>query len=303
MLRLSTLIVLLVLVGGLTACKSKPDDESISKDIQSKISTNPATEDSRVTVLSNGGKVTLNGTTKTPAAKQEVVKMAKAEPGVTEVDDETSLNESETASTTGAASSPNAGRFTPPSTASTTPAPPPPPPPLPPVVVPAGTVLTVRINQPLSTKTVKTGATFTGSVMTPITLDGKMSIPQGSDVVGTVTNAQKAGKFKGGAALTLSLSSITVHGHTYNVVTEFFGQETKGKGKRTAGMMAGGAGAGAAIGGLAGGGKGAAIGALAGVAVGTAGALTGNRDIEFPAESALNFKLDQQLTLKPDSEK
>jgi hypothetical protein len=104
--------------------------------------------------------------------------------------------------------------------------------------------------------------------MTPITIDGKMVIPDGADVVGTVTNAQKAGKFKGGAALTLSLSSITVRGHTYNIVTEFFGQETKGKGKRTAGMMAGGAGAGAAIGGLAGGGKGAAIGALAGVTAG-----------------------------------
>jgi hypothetical protein len=27
--------------------------------------------------------------------------------------------------------------------------------------------------------------------------------------------------------------------------------------------------------------------------------MTGNRDIELPAESALTFKLDQSLTLKP----
>lgn len=60
-------------------------------------------------------------------------------------------------------------------------------------------------------------------------------------------------------------------------------------------MMAGGAGAGAAIGGLAGGGKGAAIGALAGVAAGTIGATTGNRDITLPAETALSFKLDSPL--------
>jgi hypothetical protein len=44
----------------------------------------------------------------------------------------------------------------------------------------------------------------------------------------------------------------------------------------------------------------AAIGALAGGAVGTAGAATGNRDIELPTESALSFKLNQPLTLKPD---
>jgi outer membrane lipoprotein SlyB len=67
-------------------------------------------------------------------------------------------------------------------------------------------------------------------------------------------------------------------------------------------MIGGGAGGGAAIGALAGGGKGAAIGALVGATAGTIGAATtGNRDIELPAESALSFKLDQSLTLKPDS--
>lgn len=126
-----------------------------------------------------------------------------------------------------------------------------------------------------------------------------MVIPAGSDVTGTVTEAKKAGKFKGGASLKLALDSVTVKGYKYNIVTEYFGQESKGKGKRTAGMVAGGTGVGAAIGGLAGGGKGAAIGALAGATAGTVGAITGNRDIELPAESALSFKLNQPLTLKP----
>jgi hypothetical protein len=66
-------------------------------------------------------------------------------------------------------------------------------------------------------------------------------------------------------------------------------------------MVVGGAGAGAAIGGIAGGGSGAAIGALVGAGAGTLGAMTGNRDIELPAESALNFKLDKSLTLPPQS--
>jgi hypothetical protein len=98
----------------------------------------------------------------------------------------------------------------------------------------------------------------------------------------------------------LSLDSIAVNGHQYNIETESFDQASTGKGKRTAGMVVGDTGAGAAIGGLAGGGKGAAIGALVGAGAGTIGAATGNRDITLPVESALSFGLVQPLTLKPD---
>jgi hypothetical protein len=136
--------------------------------------------------------------------------------------------------------------------------------------------------------------------MTGITQGGRLAIPAGSAVVGRVNHVKKAGRFKGAAELSLALSSVTVNGHTYNIVTEYFDRTSTGKGKRTTVMIAGGTGVGAAIGGLAGGGKGAAIGALAWAAAGTVGAMTGNRDIELPAESVLSFKLDQPLTLKPN---
>jgi len=283
------ILSVMICVAMITSCRQKPNDESIAKDIQSKISADLSTQTSQVAVQSKEGQVTLKGTVKNSGARKEIVKMAKDEPGVTSVEDETTIE----GSTTASAATPAAGRLAP----APTPAPPPPPPP---VVVPVGTVLTVRTNEPLSTKKLQVGAVFTGSVMTPITLEGKLIIPKGSDVHGTVTQVKKAGKFKGGAELVLSLNGITVKGHTYNIVTEYYGQQSKGKGKRTTAMIAGGAGTGAAIGGIAGGGQGAAIGALAGAAVGTVGAMTGNRDIELPAESALSFKLDQSFTLKPD---
>jgi hypothetical protein len=293
MRRLTGILCLLAVGGVLTACHSKPNDEIIAKDIQSKIASDPATQDSQVAVDSQEGKVTLKGTTKNAAARQELVNIAKAEPGVESVDDQTSFGNPDTAG----------GQMTPaPAASAPAPAPqaaaPPPPPPQP-VVVPAGTILTIRTNQALSTKTLQTGAVFTGSLTTGITLDGKMAIPSGSDVTGVVNDVKKAGKFKGAAELSLSLNSVTINGHTYNIVTEYFDKASKGKGKRTAVMIGGGAGAGAAIGGIAGGGKGAAIGALVGAGAGTVGAMTGNRDIELPAESALSFKLDKALTLAP----
>jgi len=55
--------------------------------------------------------------------------------------------------------------------------------------------------------------------------------------------------------------------------------------------------------GIAGGGKGAGIGALVGAAGGfVGGALTGNKQVEIPAETALTFTLSAPLTLPPRTE-
>jgi outer membrane lipoprotein SlyB len=75
-------------------------------------------------------------------------------------------------------------------------------------------------------------------------------------------------------------------------------QEQKGKGKRTAGFIGGGAGGGALIGGLAGGGKGALIGGLVGAGAGTAGAaFTGNKDVVIPSETNVSFHLTSPVTI------
>jgi hypothetical protein len=134
-----------------------------------------------------------------------------------------------------------------------------------------------------------------------VRLHGNVVIPAGSTVSGVVVGAHSAGKFKGAATLSVKLISVNVHGQSYSVQTATISQETKGKGKRTGAMVGGGAGGGALIGGLAGGGKGALIGGLVGAGAGTAGAaLTGNnRDIDYPAETVLPFRLSSSLDLGP----
>ena len=277
--------VLLILFMALwIGCTSRPSDEQIQKDIQTKAASDPDTKDAKVAVAAKEGKVTVTGTVPTEAAAKKIQKIAKEEPGVSDVDDETSISSDSTTTT--------------PSKPATAPVVPPPPPA--PVVVPAGTVLTVRLGQSLSSKDSRTGSVFTATTANPVTINTKMVIPQGSEAQGVVRDAKKAGRFKGGAVLNLELTSLVVNGLKYNIRTQGVSQTSTGKGKRTAGIVAGGAGGGAAIGGLAGGGKGAAIGALAGAAAGTIGAgATGNRDITMPAESAISFELLQPLTLKP----
>ncbi len=166
-------------------------------------------------------------------------------------------------------------------------------------VIPAGQHIIVRLNQAVGSKLSQSGQTFSATVAEPVEVDGKVVVPQGAEASGTIAEAVPLGRFKGGARLRLVLDSIKVDGNSYRLQTETVSRAAKGKGKRTAVAVGGGAGLGAIIGGLAGGGKGAAIGAGAGAGAGTAGAaFTGNKNIVLPAETAVSFKLLQPVELK-----
>ena len=167
------------------------------------------------------------------------------------------------------------------------------------VVVPAGTIITVRLGQAVGSKISEAGQTFSATVTSPVEVEGKTVIPADASATGTVVDAKPLGRFKGGALLRLKLTSININGKDVAVETSSLTRSEKGKGKRTAVITGGGAGVGALIGGLAGGGKGAAIGAIAGAGAGGAGsAFTGNKNIVLPAESALSFKLEQPLEIR-----
>ncbi len=176
-------------------------------------------------------------------------------------------------------------------------APPPPPPPQK-YVVAGGTPLVVRIQQTISAKKSNVGDTFSGTLAQSVVVHGVKVIRAGAPVTGTVVAAKGQGRFKGSGDLAIAVTRVG----TYSVTTSSYEATSKGKGKRTAGFVGGGAGGGALIGGLAGGGKGALIGGLLGAGAGTAGAaFTGNKDITVPAESVVTFNLTQPITVVMES--
>lgn len=167
------------------------------------------------------------------------------------------------------------------------------------ITIPAGTPIVVRLGESLSSKSSSAGQGFTGTVADAVVVEGRTVIKQGATAHGTVVDAKAMGHFKGGALLEVTLDSVEINGAEHKVSTTSAGGSTKGKGKRSAVAIGGGAGVGAVLGGIFGGGKGAAIGAAAGAGAGTAGAaFTGNKEIVYPAETALTFKLKEPLEVR-----
>ena len=170
------------------------------------------------------------------------------------------------------------------------------------VSIPAGTTLTIRIDQHISVKTSRAGDTFTGEIVDPVLAsDNSVLVPKGALVGGVVDVSHRRGHFKGRSLLQLRLTSLTMNGTQYPLMTRDVARSKKGKGRRSTALIAGGSGLGMLVGGLATGGVGLVVGGLVGGGAGTAAAgLTGNRDIEIPAESIMTFKLADDLVVQPE---
>lgn len=169
------------------------------------------------------------------------------------------------------------------------------------VTIPAGTTLTIRIDQHISVKTARAGNRFTGELVNPVLAsDNRILVPKDAVVGGVVDVAHRRGHFKGRSLLELRLTSLTLNGTRYPLATRDLARSKKGKGRRSAGLIGGGAGLGMLVGGVASGGTGLLVGGLVGGGAGTAVAgLTGNGDIEIPAESIMRFKLADDLVVQP----
>jgi hypothetical protein len=156
--------------------------------------------------------------------------------------------------------------------------------------IPAGTHLTIRTGQELSSGTAKLGERFDATLTHALVIKGKTIAKAGAPVHGKVTLAKSSGRLHAPGQLSIRLTSVQVGGKTVPISTGTYHIEGKSHTKSNATKIGGGAAIGALIGGLAGGGKGAAIGAGAGGAAGTGvAAATGKEEAIIPAEKTLSF--------------
>jgi hypothetical protein len=168
--------------------------------------------------------------------------------------------------------------------------------------VPTNTIIRVRMNDHLNSRTARIGDRFSTTVEEPVyAAGGTQVIPVGSRVWGRVASVRPAGRRTPGN-ITVSFTSVSLpSGRSYPIngsLTSLQADDVnadnegtvKGKGnrKRDAVFIGGGAAGGALIGAIAGGGKGAAIGALLGGALGT-GARVYEKESEADVKSGTDF--------------
>lgn len=167
-----------------------------------------------------------------------------------------------------------------------------PPAPAPKITLPAGTRMRVILKEGIGTDVSSPGAEFPANLSAPIVIDGKTVLPKGAPAVVRVVDVRKPGRVKGRASLSLVLASVVHNGRPVPLETRTYVGVAKSTKKRDAGIIAGAAGVGAAIGAIAGGGKGTATGAAVGGAGGTGAVLaTRGNDLHYPPETGLSFVL------------
>lgn len=182
-----------------------------------------------------------------------------------------------------------------------TPAPPPPPKPVEPnrVTIAAGTKVTVRLAQSISTETAQVGDPIQATLDQPIVVDGFILAERGARIEGKVTESTPAGKVKGTSRLELELTRLaTSDGQRIGITTVAWAKEGEETKKADAAKVAAGAGIGAALGAIFGGGKGAAVGAGAGGAAGGGVVLaTRGKPVVVPTETRITFQLKAPVTV------
>ena len=174
-----------------------------------------------------------------------------------------------------------------------------------PLMLAAGTRVPATASDSISTRSAKAGDPFTATVSQDVKdATGRVVIPAGATVSGTITAAEPAPNPNSTGKIELSVTSVSVRGSSYSIDASVVAMDTimKGRGvtKADAAKVAGGAVAGAILGKLIGKNtKGAVIGGAAGAAAGAAAARA-SRDIDvvIPKGAAITIKLNAPLTVK-----
>ncbi len=185
-----------------------------------------------------------------------------------------------------------------------------------PRTAPAGTLVQVELLDTLSTKYNERGDRFVSRVARDVLVGGRVLIPEGSQILGTISALKRAGRIRGRAQINLRFERLRLlDGNEYPLEAALVDLEARseerlkdsegaveapGSQGRDARQVGRASGIGALVGVIGGGGKGAGVGAAAGAVAGLATVLvTRGRDAQLEARTQLTVRLMEDVTVEP----
>jgi hypothetical protein len=167
------------------------------------------------------------------------------------------------------------------------------------VTIPSGTTLRMDLSTAVASDTSNVEQPVRATLRSPVSVNGQVVLPAGSEVSGVITQADGSGRVKGRARIAMRFSGLRANGESYDIKTSGYAQEAAATKKKDAEKIAIGAGAGAALGAILGGGGGAAKGAAIGGAAGTGAVLaTKGDEVRLGPGANISTRLTAPLTVR-----
>jgi type IV secretory pathway VirB10-like protein len=173
------------------------------------------------------------------------------------------------------------------------------------VIVPASSVIGLQVTTALSSERTQVEDRVDARVTRDVLSAGRVAIPAGSRVIGSVTLVERGGKVKERARLGVRFHTLVLaDGSELALRTEGIFREGDPPSGESARKIGGAAVGGAILGAILGGGKGAAIGGATGAAGGTAAVMAGGRNpATLSSGTVVNVRLTAPLAVELRTDK
>ncbi len=167
------------------------------------------------------------------------------------------------------------------------------------LVLPMAAVIGLQLDTPLSSDRARVEDRVDAHVTRDVMSNGRVAIPSGSKVVGSVIAVEQGGKVSQPARLAIRFHTlILADGSEVALRTEAIDRRSEGNANSSTKKIGGAAVAGTILGAILGGGKGAAAGGALGAGAGSAAVMAGDRStVSMPAGQLLNARLSAPATI------
>jgi hypothetical protein len=168
------------------------------------------------------------------------------------------------------------------------------------LVLPAASVIGLQLETGLTSERARIEDRVEARVTRDVVVDGRLAVPAGARVLGSVTQVDRGGKMKDRARLSIRFHTLVLgNGEEVSLRTEPITREGEAPAADSSKKIGGAAVGGAILGAILGGGKGAMIGSMAGAGGGTAMVMAGDRNpATFQPGAIVTARLASPVTIQ-----